>query len=191
MKRVLLFVLAFVLGMGTFAVIKNVGDDSGPDDTEIIEAVRRTEEVSLVSLAIQGIKTERKTNSKIFFGIDIPLTSKTLFLKYSFAAKLGVDGAKVKVTKTAANSYLITIPKFTFIGYDDPTFEIAAEKGGALSWARADIDATSVVNEILSEKAQRAYLVKYDELLRAQTRVFYDSLIHGIDPAITTTFKFA
>ena len=96
MKRVLLFVLAFVLGMGTFAVIKNVGDDSGPDDTEIIEAVRRTEEVSLVSLAIQGIKTERKTNSKIFFGIDIPLTSKTLFLKYSFAAKLGRFWTKIR-----------------------------------------------------------------------------------------------
>lgn len=188
MVRVLSIVLALLLGVGGYALYEEKFGTDGAD-TQVIEAVKRTQEISLVSLGIQGIKTKRQSGE--IMGIDVPGTSRTLVLQYNFDAKLGVDGSKVNVTKSGENAFLITVPNFTFIGYDDPTFKVAAEDGGVLSWTTADIDQAKAVNEILNDRAQKAYVAKYEGLLKDQTKVFYNSLITSIDPAITTTFEFA
>ena len=74
--------------------------------------------------------------------------------------------------------------------YDDPTFKVAVEDGGVLSWATPDIDKVEMVNEILNDDARAEYLASNEELLQDQTRVFYDSLISSIDPEIVTTYEF-
>lgn len=193
--RLLSVFLAFLLAIGVFTVAKNqgwftpFGIESESHDSQVIQAIERTQEVSLVSLGIQGIK--QKDQSGTIFGMNIPGTGEKVFLQYSFDAKLGIDGAQVNVTKTGKNAYLIAVPEFIFIGYDEPTFKVAAEDGGALSWVTPDIDEVEMVNEILNDDARRTYIDSNEQLLKEQTKVFYRSLITSIDPAVTMTFEFA
>ena len=48
-----------------------------------------------------------------------------------------------------------------------------------------------MVNEVLNDKARDKYLDENEDLLRDQTKSFYDRLILGIDPAAKTTYEFA
>jgi hypothetical protein len=193
--RLLSLLLAFLLAVGVFTVVKEnlgrlfpMGVKSEAHDSQVIQAVKRTQEVSLLSLGIQGIKEEDKSAS--VWGKSIPGTGETVFLQYSFHAKLGIDGAEVRVTKTGRSAYLISVPEFTFIGYSEPTFKLAAEDGGVLSWATPDIDKFEMVNEILNNDAQDKYLASNEKILEEQTKAFYDSLIISIDPAVKTRFEF-
>lgn len=192
--RLLSLPLAFLVAIGVFTVVKNqgwlspLGINSESHDSQVINAIERTEEVSLLSLGVQGIR--EKNESAEIFGKSIPGTGETVFLQYAFDAKLGIDGAEVRVTKTGKNAYLISVPEFIFIGYDQPTFKVAVEDGGVLSWATPDIDKVEVVNEILNDDARKTYVASNEELLEEQTRFFYDSLIGSIDPALVTTYEF-
>src|SRR5205085_619936 len=103
-----------------------------------------------------GIK-EQDTSAQVF-GHTIPGSDQKVFLQYNFNAKLGVDGADVRVTKTGKNAYLISVPQFIFVGYDQPTFKVATSDGGVLSWVTPDIDRVEMVNEILNGDARQEYL---------------------------------
>lgn len=192
--RFLSLFLAFVIAIGAFTIVKNlgwlsvVGINSESHDSQVIHAIERTQEVSLLSLGIQGIK--QQDQSAEIFGKSIPGTGKQVFLQYNFNAKLGIDGAQVKVTKAGENAYLISVPKFIFIGYDEPTFQVAVEAGGVLGWATADIDKVAMVNKILNDDARETYIASNEDLLEDQTKTFYTSLITSIDPAVVTTFEF-
>jgi hypothetical protein len=192
--RFLGLALAFLLAVGGFAIVKGqgwlspFGVESDSQDSQVIRAIERTQEVSLVSLAVQGIK--QTSDSAKLFGKSVPGTKKQVFLQYAFDAKLGIDGAEVKVTKTGANAYLISVPAFTFIGYDQPSFKVAVEDGDLLSWTVPDVDRVKMINEILSEKARTTYITSNEDLLEEQSRFFYDSLIKSVDPEATTTFEF-
>lgn len=192
--RLLSLVLAFLLAFGVFTVVKNLGwlspfgIASESHDSQVIRAIERTQEVSLLRLGIQGIK--EKSQSREFFGKGIPQTEKSLFLQYNFDAKLGIDGAAVEVTKTGKNTYLISVPEFIFIGYDDPSFKVAVEDGDFLSWITPDIDEAETINAILNDDARQQYIDSNEELLEDQTKVFYNSLITSIDPTVVTRFEF-
>jgi hypothetical protein len=193
--RLLSLPLAFLLAIGMFTVVKNqgwlspLGIESESHDSQVIQAIERTQEVSLLSLGIQGIR-EKDQNREIF-GRSVPGTGEKTFLQYNFHAKLGIDGAQVKVTKTGKNAYLISVPKFIFIGYEKPTFKVAVEDGGVLSWATPDIDKLEMVNDILNDGARQKYIDSNENLLEAQTKVFYDSLIASVDPTVVTRFEFS
>lgn len=192
--RLLSLLLAFLLAIGVFTVLKNlgwlspVGIESESHDSQVIHAIERTQEVSLLRLGIQGI-TEKDESGKIL-GKSIPGTGKQVFLQYNFHAKLGINGAEVKITKTGKSTYLVSVPEFSFIGYDKPTFKVATEDGGVLSWATPDIDKVEMVNEILNDNARQTYIESNEELLEEQAKTFYNSLITSIDPAVVTTFEF-
>ena len=192
--RLLSLPLAFLLAIGMFTVVKNqgwlspFGIESESHDSQVIQAIERTQEVSLLRLGIQGIKETDQSGT--IFGKEVPFSEKTVFLQYNFYAKLGIDGAQVKVTKTGGDAYLISVPKFEFIGYDEPTFKVAAEDGDALSWGTPDIDKAEMITEILNDDARQAYVASNEELLKEQTKTFYDRLITSIDPALVTTYEF-
>lgn len=192
--RLLSLLLAFLLGIGAFAVLRDLGwlspfgVESETHDSQVIQAIERTQEVSLLSLGIQGITEEDKCAKA--FEKCIPGSTEKVFLQYNFTAKLGIDGAEVKVTKTGKSAYLISVPEFSFIGYEEPTFKIATEDGGVLDWITPDIDKVEMINKILNDDAQTEYVASYEELLEDQTKVFYDSLVTSIDPDAVTTFEF-
>ena len=187
-------VLAFLVALGIFSVARSMGwlsplgIASSSSDSQVVQSHERTQEVSLLSLGNQGIKEESRISE--IFGKTIPGTGEKLFLQYTFKAKLGIDGAKVKVTTTASGRYVISVPEFVFLGYDKPNFKVAVQDNDALSWATPDIDQMQMVNEILNDKARREYLAGSDDILREQTKVFYDGLIKSVDPAAKTEFVF-
>jgi hypothetical protein len=192
--RLLSLLFAFMLAIGVFTVVKDLGwlsplgIDSESRDSQVIDAIQRTQEVSLLSLGVQGIKEEDRRAE--VFGTSIPGTGEKVFLQYNFHAKLGIDGAEVKVTSTGKNALVISVPEFIFIGYDEPTFKVATEDSGILSWATPDIDKVEMVNEILNDDARQAYITSNRDLLEEQTVVFYDSLINSVDPDAVTTYEF-
>jgi hypothetical protein len=180
--------------IGGYSFVRNAGllsafgIQSETHDSQVIQAIERTQQVSLLSLGIQGIR--EKDEKGHLLGLGVPGTTKKVFLQYNFKAKLGVDGAKVKVTKTGANAYRISVPKFIFIGYARPTFKVAVEDGGALGWVTPDIDKVQMVDEILNDGARQKYIDSNRDLLEDQTKVFYKSLITSVDPTASTTFQF-
>lgn len=193
--RLLSLVVAFVIAIGGFTMVKNLGwlspfgINSRSHDSQVIHALERTQEVALVGLGIEGIKEEEQDGE--IFGVDVWGTTQKVFMRYSFNAKLGIDGEKVKVTKKAEDSYLISVPEFTFIGYEDLNFEVAVEDGSVLSWTTPDIDKVEMVNEVLNDDEKDKYVISNEDILEAQTKVFYDSLIKSIDSTIVTEYEFS
>lgn len=193
--RLVVLFLSVFLTLAIFTVVKNkgllspLGIESSSSDSQVMQAVERTQEVSLLSLHVEGIRDE--DISRTIFGENLPFSERTMFVLYKFDAKLGIDGAQVNVTKRGADGYLISVPEFTLIGYDQPSFEIATEDGGVLSWMTPAIDQFDMVNDILSDKEQRSYVTSNEEALREQTEAFYDRLITSIDPSASTTYEFS
>lgn len=183
------------VGAGALLVAMNLdllapfGIASESRDSQVIRAMERTQEVSLVSLGIQGIKETKESAS--LMGQSIPGTGKAAFMQYEFTAKLGLDGGAVRLERLDEKSYLIRVPEFGFIGYDEPTFELVVEDGGILSFVTADIDEVDMINEILSDDARDTYLENYEQDLKDQTQVFYGTLIAGIDPEIEVSYEFS
>jgi hypothetical protein len=192
--RLLILFVVFLFSIGGLLVAWNLGWlsplglRSESHDSQVIQAIERTQEVSLVGLGIQGIREEDRCSEA--FGNCIPGTGETLFLQYNFTAKLGINGADVQVEKTGQDAYLISVPKFISIGFADPTFKVATEDSGVLSWVTPDIDEVEMVNEILNDDSEQQYIDSNDDLLKDQTKVFYDSLITSIDPGVSTTYEF-
>jgi hypothetical protein len=192
--RGLTLVLAFLGALGIFSVVQSkgwlspLGIGSSSNDSQVVQALERTQEVSLLKLGIQGIKQESR--SAEFFGQTIPGTGDRLFVKYSFNAKLGLDGEKVEVTSTAPGAYVVSVPEFVFLGFEKPKFEVAVEDKDVLGWAAPDVDQMQMVTGILNGEARQQYLADNDDLLREQTKVFYNGLITSVDPEAKTEFVF-
>jgi hypothetical protein len=189
-----IIVMATVLAVGLAATaragwLSPFGINSTSTDSQVIHAIERTQEVSLISLGIQGITREER-NSEVL-GHGIPGTSEKVTLMYTFDAKLGIDGAKVKVKRAGEHGYRISIPDFIFIGYDEPVFEEIDQDGGILRAMTKDIDRVAMVNKVLDDDAQDDYLTSNVDVLEDQARVFYETLIKGVDPDATVSFDFA
>ncbi|WP_312350455.1 hypothetical protein [Actinomyces sp.] len=158
-------------------------------DSQIMNSVTREQQVVLLSLGIQGI-SETDDRSE-FFGLEVPGTGRSSFLEYSFNAKLGIQGEDVRIERTGEKSYLISIPEFTFIGYDSPDYKIAAKTNGVLSWMTPEIDTAEMITRILSDSARKTYIESNEDTLKDQAKIFYSNIISGIDPTIVTEFDFA
>ena len=195
LTRVLAVVGVLALLVGGLVVSRNAGFlspfgiESRSRDSQVIQAVERTEEVALVGLNIQGITSEKRSST--IFGRSVPGTSETVYVQYEFTAKLGIDGAKVDVSRDGADGYSVSVPAFTFIGSGQPKFEEAVTDGGVLSFVTADVDRFELVNKILGDGQQAEYVAKNREALEEQTKAFYGRLITSIDPGADVAYTFA
>lgn len=184
-----------IFAVGAFSALwaTTVLAGSGSEDrsTQIVNSVTREEQVVLLSLGIQGIDDKAGEKSKFFGMFEIPGSERTKFIRYSFDAKLGIDGKDVLIKQTGENEFLVTIPEFIFIGHNNAYSETAVDKNGALSWLTPEIDSAKVASEVLNNaETQKQYIDKYEEILRDQAKVFYSGIITGIDPTVVLTFKF-
>lgn len=157
-------------------------------NSQIINSIRTTEEVSLLSLGIQGIA--ERTQQRTVFGMRIPGADRALFLQYNFTAKLGLDGQAVRIRESGDNEFTISVPEFIFIGHNDVTFKLAAENNGVLSWVTPEIDTVEMTNAILNDETQQQYVEDNEEVLRTQAQDFYNAIIHAIDPDIRLEFDY-
>lgn len=195
LKTVVLVAGVLVLAVGALGVavvqgwLSPFGIDAERKDSQVITAVERTQEVSLLSLAVEGLTSEKRDRE--VFGQTVPGSGETVYIEYAFDAKLGLDGERVDISSPGANRYVVSVPDFMFIGYDEPTFEVAVEDNGVLSWVTTDIDQLDMVNDVFDDDARDDYLESQQPALQEQAQVFYDSLITGIDPDATITYEFA
>lgn len=197
MKKLLLSVVLVLVGAvvaaGALLVFKDpivrwVGEPTDKN-TQIVNAVSRTQEVALVTLGIEGIREQRTEAGQVLF-LSIP-NSRATFLRYSFDAKLGLDAKQVAIEARPDGSFLISVPSFIVIGLNNQNVEVAAENNDVLSWTTPEIDKVAMVNTILDNDLTDEYLAKNADLLRDQTRVFYTNIIHAIDPQASLEFAFA
>lgn len=186
-----LFGAGVVAAVGVSRVLPNLpyfGTDSSSRNTQIVHAVTRTEQVSLMSLGIQGISS--KNQKSTFQGIDIPGSERASFIQYSFSAKLGIEGKSVKIAQVAASEYLVSVPKFVFIGHSDVDFRLVIESNGVVSWVTPKIDTVEMVNAILNDDSKDQYIIANSDILKDQAKSFYGGIVSSIDPSISLKFEF-
>ncbi len=199
MKTVFGVIVGLVVGLllgvvggviaGPLLLTQLFGSNSESRDSQVITAIKREEQVVLLSLASQGLH-DKESNSELW-GVAIPWSERTSMLEYSFTAKLGIEGGDVTIEPTGDDAYVITIPEFIFIGHQNETFRTASENHGVLSWVTPDFDTADLITEILNNDAKREYIADNVDDLRDQAEVFYRGIIAGIDPEITVAFEFA
>lgn len=176
------------LGSHTLNPIK-WGIWSSSTDTEVVQSIELKQDVTLMSLGIQGLKeVEKGTHIGTW---KVPGTTSTTYLKYSFDGQLGLDGSKVSTTKTGEKAYKVSIPAFKFLGHDNEKFETSESSDGVLSFVTPDADHDDLVNSVLDDSTEAQYVKQNEDLLERQAKDFYSNIIHAIDPDITLTFTFA
>jgi len=159
-------------------------------DVQVVRSVKGEEQVILMTAGLADIKEER-TNQTFFGLFNIPLSDRTTFLRFDFDAKFGIEGKDVEIESLGNNSYLVTIPEFMFLGYDNPEFSVATESNGILSWTTPEIDKLKAVKEILSDNAVTEHIEGFRPLLEEQAVTFYTRIASSIDPDVTLEFEFA
>lgn len=73
--------------------------------------------VAVTFLGIQGLAEE--SVHKTLFGKQVPGSGRTVFLRYSYQAMLGIEGKGVSIEQTGDKAYRVTIPEFIFIGSEN------------------------------------------------------------------------
>ncbi|MCG7254610.1 hypothetical protein MHK13_07680 [Corynebacterium hadale] len=158
------------------------------ENSEVILAVERREEIVLLSTSTQGLYTTQNTAKLFKWGV--PGSQKTNILQYKFTAKLGLDGKEVKVEEVSPGHFKLIIPPFKFIGFSDPEFKTVHQHGEALSFATADIDVAEGINAVLDEEKRAEHIQLNLDLLKEQTQTFYGGIIHAVDPEAELEFEF-
>jgi hypothetical protein len=171
-------------GFGLFGV------KSETRTTQIVNAVTREQQVALLSLGIQGI-TKKEQGRINILGVEVPGSERAVFMQYGFTAKVGIDGKSVRITPKGEKEYIVSVPKFLFIGHSDEHFELAVENNGVLSWTSPEIDKLEMINALLNDQAQLAYIEQNRETLKDQAKSFYSGIIASVDPTISLSFEFA
>src|SRR5699024_9022519 len=88
--------LGLAVGVGAPRMLPELfGTSEQVRNEQIVRSIERLDQVVLVSLGIQGI-AEQSANSEIF-GVAVPGSTRTMFLQYSFNAKLGLNGEDVVI----------------------------------------------------------------------------------------------
>lgn len=192
---VIALVVGVAAGMGrTILTVPEIDQPIGTvtkeaKDTRVVQSIVREQQVVLLSLGIQGIHPIRTATA--IWGIEIPGSDRATFIKYSFTAKLGVEGGEVEVKELGEKIYRITIPEFKFIGHDDVAFELAVEQNGALSWITPKQDTLGAASKILDEEGRQVYLSQNDATLRDQAEFFYTRLVLAIQPDASVKVVFS
>lgn len=157
-------------------------------DSLTVKSLSKEKQIVLVNLGLSEILNEEKSSQ--LFGKNIVGTSRKKFIQASFDAKLGLDGKDVDIAKDGKNSYLITVPKFIFIGYNNPNFKLMDEHNGVFSSFTSDINESDMINKVLNGKSKKKYLTKYNDLLRQSTKEFYRGIVQNTNPDAKLSFKF-
>lgn len=186
-----------ISGITFFAISRKVANESKTPathtvktdkDSLTVKSLSKEKQIVLVNLGLSEILNEEKSSQ--LFGKNIVGTSRKKFIQASFDAKLGLNGKDVDITKDGKNSYLITVPKFIFIGYNNPNFKLLDEHNGVFSSFTSDINESDMINKVLNGKSKKKYLTKYDDLLRQSTKEFYRGIVQNTNPEAKLSFKF-
>lgn len=192
------FVLLLIAGAAFGGLIAGRILGAGENrDVQVIRSITREEQIILVTAGVGDIKQESGDGLKVAipgldaFAFTLPGTDRTLLVRYDFDAKLGIEGKDVRIENTGDSSYRISIPRFIYLGNDDPELSIASEKNGLLSWTTPEIDKLALAEAVLDDETVAKTLEGARPVLEEQARIFYTNIITAIDPEITLEFVYA
>ncbi len=195
--KILLVVVVLAVIAGAALVTFNVGKMFGATesrDTQVIRSFKGEEQVILVTAGMTDVQEEREDGLAFAIGdwdlFTLPGSERSVLVRYEYDAKFGIEGEDVEISQTGDDAYLVTIPKFVYLGYANPDLSVANEKNGLLSWATPEIDTTEVFEELLSEQAVEQHIDGFRPVLEEQAKLFYSKIVTAIDPAITLEFQF-
>lgn len=195
--KILLVVVILAVVAVAALVSFNIGKIFGATesrDTQVIRSIKGEEQVILVTAGMTDVQEEREDGLDFAIGdwdlFTLPGSERSVLVRYEYDAKFGIEGKDVEISQTGDNAYLITIPKFIYLGYANPDLSVADEKNGLLSWETPEIDTTEVFEELLSEQAVEQHIEGFRPVLEEQAKLFYSKIVHAIDPAITLDFQF-
>lgn len=195
-KVLLVVVIVGVIGASAL-VSFNVGKFFGAAesrDTQVIRSIKGEEQVILVTAGMTDVQEEREDGLKLAIGdldlFTLPGTERSILVRYEYDAKFGIEGKDVDIARSDDNKYVVTIPKFVYLGYANPDLSIANEKNGLLSWTTPEIDTAQVFEELLSEQAVEQHIDGFRPVLEQQATLFYSRIVAAIDPTITLEFRF-
>jgi hypothetical protein len=190
------FVLLLIAG-GTFAGLtfgKFLGATESRD-TQVIRSIEGEEQVILVTAGMTDVEEERGDGLKLEIGdwslFTLPGSERSVLVRYEYDAKFGIEGKDVKIAQTGDDAYLITIPKFVYLGYVNPDLTVAEEENGVLSWTTPEIDTTEIFEQLLSESVVNDHIDGFRPLLEEQAKLFYSKIVTAIDPEIELEFEFS
>lgn len=158
------------------------------DETMVVQALQREGQIVLLSSSILGMY--EATNNRTFRGRNIPGTEKTDYIQYNYTNKIGIDASDVEIESKSFNRYVITVPEFIFIGYDDLKFETVVEDGGLISFITKDIDTAAAINEIMTPRNFSAQIEANRDSLEDQAIDFYTELARDLDDGIKIRLEF-
>ena len=95
-------------------------------DVQVLRSVEREEQVVLVTTGLANVIDERQDGLELFPGLTLPGSERQTLIRYDFDAKFGIEGSEVEITQTGPDTYLISIPTFIFIGYDNPVCTVVS-----------------------------------------------------------------
>lgn len=173
--------------IGKITIFNNKTESS---ETQVVTAMKKEKQVAVLGLSVTDIYD--KSQITTFFGIDVPFSEKTSYIKGTFDAKLGFDGKKVEISKSKIqeNTYNIVIPQFTVVGISNPEFEVINNKGEILSFATEDIDTLKMANTAMSDKTLNKYIKLNKEWLEEQSQSYYEGILKSVNPDLKLNFKF-
>lgn len=181
----LLVALKFIPDFGKAIELETVTESN---NTKVITAIERQEQVVLLGTSTQGLAEERAQTN--WLGRNIYGTGRTQFVQYNYRAKLGIEGRDVTIEEKGENQFLISIPAFIFIGHDNVQFKTAIENNGVISWITPEIDTSEMISRILSEDAMNAQIDENRALLQDQAKNFYSGIVRGVSREAELEFEF-
>lgn len=190
----MLVLIAVIVGAGVFGVVtlwlaSPFSLTTQSRSTQVVKAMERRGDVVVLAVSVVAVDDD-KTNLKLY-GLDIPGSNRATFLRYEFDAKLGFDGKDVKIEETGDNGFRVSIPEFSFIGYDNFDSEVAAEENGLLSWLTPAIDDREMAEKFLNDNKKQEYVTDNEATLKEEAQTFYTSIVTAIDPDVELTFVFS
>lgn len=156
-------------------------------NSKVITAIETREQVVLLSASTQGL---HETSQGSWLERWIPGLGRTEFVQHNYRAKLGTEGGDVTIEQTGEDPYLISVPEFIFIGYDNVEFKTAVRKNAVLSWCTPEIDTADTITRILNDEAKAEQIDVNQDLLQEQASAFYPGIISGVDEGIELEFSF-
>lgn len=190
----MLLLVAVIVGASGFAITSlwlaspfSVATQSR--STQVVDALEKKGEVVVLQMSVVEMD-DLKTIAQ-FYDFDIPGTNRATFLRYEFDAKLGFDGEDVDIADKGDGSFVVSIPEFVFIGFDNWDTEVSAEENGLLSWFTPAIDDREMAEDFITDDKKSEYVQKHLDDLKAQAQEFYTAIATSIDPDVTIEFEFA
>ncbi len=187
----LIALLGLVLGLYINFSKANSESNQTTNTYSTIKKIEKVQEVVLLNVGIQKVKTI-KDNTKLFgTKIVIPGSEKRAIIILNYTAKFGIKKG-VNIESDKEHNYKVNLPQYEVIGFEldkNKPYKLYDTSGELLSGLTPNVDTGEAAIKGLSNKEQQDYLKDYNELLNESAEKYYSTMIKSLDHEATVTVE--